>query len=74
MSLKHEQRPNCGIYKDYMIFDVTMGTDGKVHWALEFVKERPRNMYGRQNRRFYKSQHNTCLTQPISTKLNSHES
>ena len=38
MPLKQEQRPNCGIYHIYMIFDVTMVTDGKFHWALKFVR------------------------------------
>ena len=38
MPLHHEQRPNCGIYHVYMIFDVTKGTDGKFHLALKFVR------------------------------------
>ena len=38
MPLKHEQRPNCGIYHVYMIFDVTMVTDGKFRWVLKFVR------------------------------------
>ena len=38
MPSKHEQRPNCGIYHVYMIFAVTMGTDGKFHCTLEFVR------------------------------------
>ena len=37
MPLKHEQRLNCGIYHVYMIFNVTMVTDGKFHWALKCV-------------------------------------
>ena len=32
------KEPNCGIYQDYMIFDVTMDTDGKFHLALELVR------------------------------------
>ena len=34
MTLKHVQRPNCDIYRVYMIFYVNMVTDGKFH--LEF--------------------------------------
>ena len=37
--LKHEQRPTCGIYHIYMIFDVTMVTDSKFHLELNmFVR------------------------------------
>ena len=38
MPLKHEQRPNCGIYHVYMIFDMTMVTDEKFHSVLKFVR------------------------------------
>ena len=38
MPLQHEQRPNCGIYHVYMIFDVTKGTDGKFHWEFKSVR------------------------------------
>ena len=31
-------RQNCGFYHIYMIFDVTMGTVGKYHWVLKFVR------------------------------------
>lgn len=34
MPLDHEKRPNSGIYHVYMIFNVTMVTDGK----LKFVR------------------------------------
>ena len=40
MPLDHEKRPNSGIYHEYMIFNLTMVTDGKLTFVRMTTKSR----------------------------------